>query len=216
MHKIPAFPGLLRPGSTAIFAPHIRNMYGGKAGGVVFMAGNVAALVTCLEDCRPALIPLGELSLDLSDATGRLHARLWLAEQGHETQEDRAEVLAWSVESVRRGGKPLQVLPAWEKQPSFGMDYHVRETDGRMVGRAHYQHWWVGQAPKFQGITALLHGEGYDDGQWTATGTADWEHDNDWQCGQRACDAALLALGWALTDPDGSLTLPPLPEVQNG
>ena len=115
MREIPAFPGLLRPGSTVEFTKSIRHFYGGKDGGVVFAVGNEKAVVTFLEDCRPLPIPLGELSLVLDD-NGRLHARLWLAEQGHATQEDRAEVLAWSVQSVARGGKPL-VGVVWAPDP---------------------------------------------------------------------------------------------------
>ena len=89
--------------------------------------------------------------LDLSDPTGRFHARLWLKERGYDMgNEDRAEVLAWSVLSVWRGGKPLRDV----------------------VGKAR---------------------AGADAAQ------------------QAVEDAALLARGMALTNPDGSLTLPPLP-----
>lgn len=197
MHKIPALPGLLRPGSTAIFAPHIRNMYGGKSGGVVFMAGNVAALVTYLEDCRPALIPLEELSLDLSDATGRLHARMWLAEQGHATQEDRAEVLALSIQSVRDGGGlVVGVVGAWGPYGRYadGSRCYRRQVSGEgyaCVTTGEFAEWWAG--------TESRHLRGPETGD----------------AGKSACDAALLALGWALTNPDGSLTLPPLPEVSD-
>lgn len=207
MVSIPAFPGLLRPGSTAVFAPHIRNMYGGKDGGVVFMAGNVAALVTYLEDCRPALIPLGELSLDLNE-TGRLHARMWLGEQGHATQEDRAEVLAWSVESVRRGG-PLTPMVAgkWrdEEDGSWARYYlDITPTDSQ-PGIPAGCVWpekggWRTWEPDVEVIMV----------------DADFRrpHGPDLgEAGKSACDAALLARGWALTNDDGSLTLPPLPEV---
>jgi hypothetical protein len=49
---------------------------------------------------------------------------------------------------------------------------------------------------------------------------AEWWAGTEWRhlrgpetrdAGKAAADAALLALGWALTNPDGSLTLPPLP-----
>jgi hypothetical protein len=116
--------------------------------------------------------------LDLSDPTGRFHARLWLLERGHDVgSEDRAEVLAWSVLSVWRGGRALPVAGAWDGSGE-------RWVEGRWTV-AHVTHtgWWVG-------------GEsGHETGNVAKT----------------AADAALLRLGWALTNPDGSLTLPPLP-----
>lgn len=59
-----SIPGLARPGLPVEFIPAIRDHYGGKSGGVVFQAGNVAALVTFLEDYRPLPIPLEELTVD--------------------------------------------------------------------------------------------------------------------------------------------------------
>jgi hypothetical protein len=112
----PPIPGLLRDGSPVILHPSIREHYGGKSSGIVFAAGNVAALVTFLEDCRPLPFPLEDLRLDWLSPTGRFHARLWLEEQGYPTTEDRAEVLAWSVVSVSRGGKPL-IGTAWAPDP---------------------------------------------------------------------------------------------------
>jgi len=106
-------PGLLRDCSPVILDPSIRDYYGGKSTGVVFAVGNVAALVTFLEDCRPLPIPLHELTLDMLNPTGRFHAKLYLERRGHFMRyEDRADVLAWNVLSVWNGGKPIfKVLP---------------------------------------------------------------------------------------------------------
>jgi len=102
-------PNLFRDCSPVVLDPTIRNHYGGKSTGVCFAVGNVAANVVFLEDCRPLPIPLEELTLDMFNATGRFHARLYLQEQGHDVgNEDRPDVLAWSVISVWKGGRPLQ------------------------------------------------------------------------------------------------------------
>lgn len=138
-------PGLLRDCSPVILDPAIRDHYGGKSTGVVFAVGNVAAIVTFLEDCRPLPIPLHELTLDMLNPTGRLHAKLYLQEQGYDVAyEDRPDVLAWSVLSVSRGGKVL-------------------------LGVTH-------------------------------TASSEWQR------------AHMFAHGWAMYNPDGTITFPPLPE----
>ena len=145
-------PGLLRDCSPVILDPSIRDHYGGKSTGVAFAVGNVAALVTFLEDCRPLPIPLEELTLDMFNPTGRFHAKLYLQEHGYDMRdEDRADVLAWNVLSVWNGGKPLRYI----------------------AGKAR-----VGADAARLAIE----------------------------------DAVLLADGCALTNPDGTITFPPLPE----
>lgn len=129
--------------------------------------------------------------LDLTDPTGRYHALLWLRERGHELRwaEDEAEVLAWSVLSVVRGGGPIiGILAVWtEGAPNSAANY-VREN-----------------VPE-SGHAGLL--------VWHKN--ALWMLDKP--CGQSpedraASDRAALAAGYALRSDDGTLTLPPLPEV---
>jgi len=186
-------PGLLQRGSLVTLDPKIRDHYGGRSSAIVFVAGSVAATVTFLEDYRPLPIPLSELSLDLSDPTGRFHARLWLAERGHDVgNEDRAEVLAWSVLSVWRGGKPLKgIAPAWVPQ-SCGWW-------GRVAGLLEYA--LVGK----NGGWATFPGRSYFPQH------CPFRRDRGNTGGKEAADTALIADGWALTNDDGSLTLPPLP-----
>ncbi len=56
------------------------------------------------EDVAP-----NEVALDLTDPTGRYHALLWLHERGCDLRwaENEANVLAWLVLSVARGGEPI-------------------------------------------------------------------------------------------------------------
>lgn len=125
------------------------------------------------------------LRLDMTNRTGRFHAREWLLERGHDVgNEDRAEVLAWSVLSVWRGGRPLAgVAQKW----SF-----VAKTSE-----------WRRKAARPGFWTASVRRTG-----WQSMGGMG---DKTGEAGKAAADADLLALGWALTNADGSLTLPPLP-----
>ena len=138
---------------------------------------------------------LSALRLDRSDPTGRFHARLWLAERGHDVgNEDRAEVLAWSVLSVWRGGKPLAGVAGpwspWGKYVGCSRCFRPMpgELDRVVATLGDYCVWGVSAS----GVTISCVSD---------TGEG----------GQAAADAALLRLGWALTNPDGTLTLPPLP-----
>lgn len=176
-------PNLFRDCSPVVLGPAIRNHYGGKSTGVCFAVGNVAAIVTFLEDCRPLPIPLEELTLDMFSATGRFHARLYLQEQGYDVgNEDRPDVLAWSVLSVWKGGKPLRIACRWG---SHAMDSYA--MDGARK--------WFRSAVD-NGITVgspfICSGE-------------------DLPALQQDRDSDILALGWAITNPDGTMTLPPLP-----
>lgn len=137
-------PGLLRRGSPVTCTS--------DCDGVVALVYTDGAIAVAISDREIEPSSPDIYALDLTSRTGRFHAREWLAERGHYVgSEDRAEVLAWSVLSVWRGGKPLA-----GSHPRHGAEY---------------------------GANAGI------------------------------CDAALLRLGWALTNADGSLTLPPLPEV---
>ena len=135
------------------------------------------------------------LLLDTRNPTGRFHARLWLLGRGHDVgNEDRAEVLAWSVLSVWRGGKPLAGVAGpwspWGKYVGCSRCFRPMpgELDRVVATLGDYCVWGVAVS----GITVSSVSD---------TGEG----------GQAAADAALLRLGWALTNPDGTLTLPPLP-----
>ena len=154
---------------------------------------------------------LSALRLDRSDPTGRFHARLWLAERGHDVgNEDRAEVLAWSVLSVWRGGPAMPMVAGeWEYEGEG-------DSDGSWA-RYHRTH------PSHQAYPAGCVWP--EKGGWRT-----WKPDIEklrsaftfgipdsseiGEAGKAACDARLLTLGWALTNPDGTLTLPPLPGVK--
>lgn len=177
-----AIPGLLRRGSPVRTA----NSRNGVPDIVTHYPNGVHCMTVFegLTDQRLA-------ALDLTDPTGRYHALLWLRERGHELRwaEDEAEVLAWSVLSVVRGGGPIiGILAVWtEGAPNSAANY-VREN-----------------VPE-SGHAGLL--------VWHKN--ALWMLDKP--CGQSpedraASDRAALAAGYALRSDDGTLTLPPLPEV---
>lgn len=195
--QIPAFPGLLRPGSIVRLADDDR----------IFVVSGIDGVdVAIAVGTRAHWERMDRLSLDLDNETGRLHARLYLADQGHATQEDRAEVLAWSVESVRRGGGIIRlVLGYWWQQ----------EATWRRDG--------------FRGLDKVTAAVGATDRcgvEWeiltwhpNSTSRDAGHYGRDFatiEAAKAACDAAALASRWALTNPDGSLTLPPLPEVTRG
>ena len=174
--------GLLRRGSP------VRRIW---SGGVVALVHASGAVSVAISDREIETESPDRYSLDLTNRTGRFHAREWLLERGHDLgSEDRAEVLAWSVLSVHRGGKPLRVAGKWtqygDRRPSFSRPLSLSDfASVRLDG------WSV--SSRFRRVAS-----GYEAGN----------------AGKDACDAALLRLGWALTNADGSLTLPPLPEAQ--
>ena len=186
-------PGLLRRGSPGRW---LRMTDDVREGVCCFAPLRPTLLLFCHDPCRePAAPDPADVTLDTSDPTGRLHARLWLLEQGHDVgNEDRAEVLAWSVLSVSRGGKPLAgVAGPWSPWGKYvGCSRCFRPMPGgldRVVATlGDYCVWGVSAS----GVTISCVSD---------TGEG----------GQAAADAALLRLGWALTNPDGTLTLPPLP-----
>ena len=179
--------GLLRRGS-----PVSRQSGSGVVVRVLPGVLSDVAVVGCNDGAMESVL-VAVCTLDLSDPTGRFHAREWLRERGHDVDsEDRADVLAWSVLSVHRGGKPLRVAGKWtqygDRRPSFSRPLSLSDfASVRLDG------WSV--SSRFRRVAS-----GYEAGN----------------AGKDACDAALLRLGWALTNADGSFTLPPLPEVYNG
>lgn len=188
-------PGLLRECSPVILDPSIRDHYGGKSTGVVFAVGTVTALVTFLEDCRPLPIPLEELTLDMLNPTGRFHVRLYLQEQGYDVgNEDRPDILSLSVQSVWQGGVPVVgMVGAWGPYGHYpgGNRCHRDPVVGEgyaCVTTGEFAEWWAGTNSRY------LRGPETED------------------TGKSACDAALLRLGYAVTNPDGTITFPPLPE----
>jgi len=104
-----AIPGLIRP-CAPVLVPRRPLMRGGIA--------------VVVEDYTIGIAHQGRIlwegphnvRLDYSSSFGRHCAREWLEEHGHPTTEDGAEVLAWSVVSVSRGGKPL-IGTAWAPDP---------------------------------------------------------------------------------------------------
>lgn len=143
-------------------------------------------------------------TLNLTDPTGRYHALLWLRERGHDMRwaEDEAEALAWSVLSVARGGKPIAViLDNWNKTTGFKRarrlgfldDVRIESNVGEecFYGRHDYRKGW-----------RLYRDDLGTIGSGPETGDA----------GKAAADAAGVAAGYALRNPDGSLTLPELPK----
>ena len=147
----------------------------------------------------------GLLALDLSDPTGRFHAREWLRERGHDVgNEDRAEVLAWSVLSVSRGGGPIRLVMGhwwqqgvtWRRDGWRGLDKVTAAVGPTNCSGIEWEilTWF----PNSTSRDAGHYGRGFE----------------SIEAAKAACDAAAIASRWALTNPDGSLTLPPLPEAQ--
>jgi hypothetical protein len=199
----PPVPGLLRRHAPVVFHPRLHNELGGKGDGSVWLAfADGGAEVHFLGDYRAVTLQAADVRLDYSSSFGRHCAREWLGEQGYPTNEDRAEVLAWSVESVRRGGKSLPgVACAWGAYKAYGHPtegstrcYRVSEAGSgyACVTTGRYAEWWAG--------TESRHLRGPETEE----------------AGKALADAALLRLGWALTNDDGTLTLPPLPEPTRG
>ena len=182
-------PGLLRDCSPVRFS-----MSEGNPMVVVDPAQDVMGCILVAYGRAERVHP-ANLLLDTRNPTGRFHARLWLAERGHDVgNEDRAEVLAWSVLSVSRGGKPLAGVAGpwspWGKYVGCSRCFRPMpgELDRVVATLGDYCVWGVSAS----GVTISCVSD---------TGEG----------GQAAADAALLRLGWALTNPDGTLTLPPLP-----
>ena len=180
-------PGLLRRGSPVTCTS--------DCDGVVALVYTNGAIAVAISDREIEPSSPDIYALDLTSRTGRFHAREWLAEHGHDVgSEDRAEVLAWSVLSVWRGGKPLKgITPAWAPQSCGWWGRVAGMLEYALVGKS-------GSWATFPGRTYFpLH--------------CSFRRESRTVGGKEGADAALIADGWALTNPDGSLTLPPLPEV---
>lgn len=142
------------------------------------------------------------LRLDLTSRTGRFHAREWLADRGHDVgNEDRAEVLAWSVLSVWRGGAPIRlVLGRWWQQDSTWRRDGWRGTDKVTAAVGPTNTCGV----EWEILTWFPNSTSRDAGHY-GRNFANIED------AKAACDAAAIASRWAITNADGSMTLPPLP-----
>lgn len=194
-----AIPGLLRAGSPCVYLHHKaesdwpndedRHVCYLVSGGNAW-AGDSKGGWYCG--------PIAGLALDLSDITARFHCILYLREQGHDLRwaEEEAEVLAWSVLSVSRGGSPIRwVAPVWKsRDPGYFMSaglyvsYHSQRTaDIECVNIEGRWKWRANQ--NFHDMS--------DAADLAAT--------------QAAADAFALRDRCALRNEDGTLTLPELP-----
>ena len=174
----------------------------GALRGIVLSDQGDRRRVAFWDNRAPDPMPASRLSLDLADPTGRFHARLWLAERGHNVgSEDRAEVLAWSVLSVWRGGTPIRlVLGRWWQQDSTWRRDGWRGTDKVTAAVGPTNTCGV----EWEILTWFPNSTSRDAGHY-GRNFANIED------AKAACDAAAIASRWAITNDDGSLTLPPLP-----
>lgn len=191
-------PGLLRRCSPLI------DPSDGERSVVVSVVEGIGVRCSVERDCRVESYnyTFRSLCLDTSDPTGRLHARLWLLERGHDVgNEDRAEVLAWSVLSVWRGGGPIRLVlgPWWQQGVTWRRDgWRGLDKVTAAVGPTNCSgiEWeiltWF---PNSTSRDAGHYGRGFE----------------SIEAAKAACDAAAIASRWALTNDDGTLTLPPLP-----
>ena len=187
-------PGLLQRGS-----PVTRT--NGVAGVVSLVYASGAVDVATADRTVETESP-GIYALDLGTRTGRFHAREWLTERGHDVgNEDRAEVLAWSVLSVWRGGSPIRLVLGrwwqqdltWRRDGWRGMDKVTAAVGPTNCCGIEWEilTWF----PNSTSRDAGHYGRGFE----------------SIEAAKSACDAAALASRWALTNDDNSLTLPPLP-----
>lgn len=198
-----AIPGLLRRGSPAWWRDE-------ETPYVVTISYRDADHAEWVVAAPCAGLPIGvqddpsNFTLDLTDPTGRYHALLWLRERGHDLRwaEDEAEVLAWSVLSVARGGQPLTFIFApWFTHAAGGCD--DREMERPIVRR------------QFVNYIRAYHA-GSQFGGWSHTLSKFKVHRHGPEtgdAGKLAADTAALRSGYALRNADGSLTLPELPPV---
>ena len=226
-----AIPGLMRRGSPAWWrdeeTPYIVTMTYADADEAVWMVG-----APCLG------IPIGvqdepsNFVLDLTDPTGRYHALLWLRERGHDLRwaEDEAEVLAWSVLSVVRGGEPIvDLLDVWKEtteecDPRYGR-WFARAS---VTGRGSQKSWpSSNHVPHDTVLTVAILPTQFDGhvahaalGAYSSQGPTHAPPFIDPPCllsdaatAQKHADSAALKARYALRNKDGTLTLPTLPEV---
>lgn len=187
-------PGLLRRGSPVTCTS--------DCDGVVALVYTDGAIAVAISDREIEPSSPDIYALDLTSRTGRFHAREWLAERGHYVgSEDRAEVLAWSVLSVWRGGAPIRlVLGRWWQQDSTWRRDGWRGTDKVTAAVGPTNTCGV----EWEILTWFPNSTSRDAGHY-GRNFANIED------AKAACDAAAIASRWAITNDDGSLTLPPLP-----
>lgn len=198
-----AIPGLLRRGSPVAWrdeeTPFVVVL--SRAWPTPGPVDGVVLAAPAQELCLGVQDDPSNFTLDLSDPTGRYHALLWLRERGHDLRwaEDEAEVLAWSVLSVARGGGAIEDIIPIYVQPHPGTESFIRRDPDT-----------AGPCCVYLG-TPTLNGwgwwfkRGYYDLRTTASGPETGD------LGRAAADRAALVAGYALRNEDGTLTLPPLP-----
>jgi len=148
--------------------------------------GSAAMSRSCRDD---------EVALDLTDPLGLHTAILWLRERGHEVPATwPVEAVAWSVLSVSRGGEPInrRILTWWLVNPRWP-ERHFRSVVGTDHNNS-YATWYVNESRWRWGFA------------FECGGLAQTEAE-----GKALADAAALAANYALTNDDGTLTLPALP-----
>jgi hypothetical protein len=190
-----AIPGLLRRGSPVSLPSGGRD---GPDGTVVLYLADSGEYATASLTAGPwVFYDRDDLTLDLTNPLGLHTAVIWLRERGHEVPATwPVEVVAWSVLSVSRGGEPInkRILTWWLVNPMYP-DRHFRSV----VGTDHnsgYASWYVNENRWRWGFA------------FECGGLAQTEAE-----GKALADAAALAANYALTNADGTLTLPPLPEA---
>ena len=185
-----AIPGLLMQGSPAVYRANGQRV-------MVLCVGSVTVDVFDGAADRRVQPPLDAVALDLTHPLGLATALHYLKERGHDLAwaTPWPEVVAWSVVSVSRGGKPIVGVDTSQWRRS------VREPD------------WITRGG--HGNTPLRMTEGSG---WKYYGTRNpldrWtEHGPEaGEAGQACADACALCDGYALLNPDNTLTLPTLPE----
>lgn len=216
-------PELLRRGSPVNFLkrkrlagePEARPWHGPTGVVTQVFDGALTVLVTSHggEADGNGEVRTSRLALDLSDLTGRYHARLWVGARGYDLRwaKDIPEALAWSVLSVSQGRKPLaDILHPWREVTQNDPDTGAAWIRGRAFN------------PKNRGgglfVASFLR-------PWRTFG---WEnacvptgpeHPGIWlrgpevgEEGRAAADRSALEACFGLMNEDGTLTLPPLPQ----
>lgn len=156
--------------------------------------------------------------LDLTTRLGRFVAMEWLREHGHDLHQmedsmHAAELLAWSVLSVNRGGKPIAgVLGEWFYS-AYAISGHQGASHAGFVRRGvlgnpvSVQVWATPDQTNPERLRCpwgWLFGHGHAQGPDTG------------ETGKDCVDRHALTTNYALANPDGSILLPPLPEAPCG
>lgn len=138
--------------------------------------------------------------LDLTDPLGLHTAVLWLRERGHKVPEAwPIEAVAWSVLSVSREGP---MLAGVDDVPKF---VNTRSALTQFCGATL---WWTATEPERDFFLGPTRPDGSRHHGWY------WDNHAGQEVGDNAiqtvCNLALAAC-YALRNPDGTLTLPELP-----